>query len=99
MKMTDIVKVFEKYIQKSNDKAVITLKKNIEHCSSFKAYKKYTYSLHFTNRKTGNGFVLVTLDSTARVTNEEEEKALIEELDNKLLFWMFDFIKEKNLKC
>lgn len=96
MKTIDIVKLFEKYIQRFNDKAVIVLRKNLEPCS-FKAYKKLSYSLYFTNRATGNGFELVNMDSTARVTNEEEERILREILDANLVTWMFEYIRKSNL--
>lgn len=92
MKMIDIVKLFEEYVRKSNEKAVVILKRNLDGCS-FKAYRKLTYTLYFTNRETGNGFELVTLDSTAKVTNKEEEDKLREDLDKRLLMWMFDFIR------
>lgn len=96
MKTNDIIKLFEKYIQKFNDKAVITLKKNLDNCS-FKAYKKLTYSVHFIHRISKQGFILANLDHTARVTNEEEEKALIDCMDKKLLTWMFDWLRKTHL--
>lgn len=95
MKMiNEVVNIFEKYVQKYNDKAVIVLKKSLLPCS-FKAYKKLTYSLWYTNRETGNGFELVSMDNTARVISEDDEKSLRKDLDEKLILWMFDYIKEK----
>lgn len=98
MKTIDIVKLFESYVQKFNDKAVIILKKNLENCS-FKAYKKLTYTLHFTHRITKQGFDLVTMDNTARVTNEKEEEELYKSLDERLFLWMLDWVRKNNLLC
>lgn len=96
MKTTDIVKLFEEYVQRFNDKAVIVLKKNLDKCA-FKAYKKLTYSLYFSHRISGQGFMLVSMDDTARVTTPEEEEALFKKLDERLFLWMLDWVRKNNL--
>lgn len=97
MKMIDIyeiVKVFEKYVQKQNEKVVITLHIKTE-TLKFKAYKQITYSLHYINRGTNNDIELVSMDNKGRVVNENDLTVLQNELNEKLILWMFDFIKER----
>lgn len=95
MKTADIVKLFEEYVQRFNNKTIIVLKKNLDNCA-FKAYKKLTYSLNCIKKETGEVFNLVNIDHTARVTNEEEESKLREYLDNELILWMFEYIRKSN---
>lgn len=91
----DVVKVFEEFIQQFHKTAVIVLKKEYRRCV-VKAYKTLVYSLWFVDRETGDRHNLVSMDTTARVTTEEEEQKLKDECTRKLIYWMFNYIMKFN---
>ena len=89
----EVVKVFEEFIQNFHKTYVIVLRKEYGN-STFKAYKKLTYSLWLIDRETDVRHQLVTMDNTARLTTVEEEMKLRKALDNNLIMWMFEYIRK-----
>lgn len=89
----NVVKIFEKFIQAFHKTAVIVLRKQ-SFKLSFKAYTKLEYSLWYIDRQSDARHELVTLDATSRVTNDEERKELEKTLDERLVEWMFEYVRK-----
>lgn len=92
--INDFINIFEKYVQKKYADAVIVLNTSEKVCQ-FKAFKDINLTLYYVNRKTSIKRELISVGNTAKILKDEDRDKVLKELEEELIFKIFDFIQER----
>ncbi len=95
--MEDFITALENYVRPINNKAMFIFQKEIEPCS-FKAFKKFRYTLWYIDKSRDKRFPIYTIQSTFRITSPEEEEIAAREINLKFMTDMFKFIRGEEFK-
>ena len=97
MTMEDFVASLEIYTRSINDKAMFILQKGNEPCT-FKAYKKFKYTLWYIDKLRDKRFPILTTQLTSRITSPEEEEVAIRRLNLEFMTNVIKFVREEKFK-
>lgn len=94
MTIEDVIYALEVYTREINDKAMFILQKEVEP-QSFKAYKKYLYTLWYIDRSRDKRFPITSVSLVSRVTSPEEEQEALKKVETQLMQYIFKLMRSE----